>query len=245
MLDQHPNRGAIALLRVAAPLIGLLILSSSLLLFFRHAQADTLEFEAAKALLQLGVVAVIGAGVSLLTFEYQRARQLEDHAREIRRQALQHREDLLRTFLAQATAAYARVKKARRLLRARARVRRAGVEMVLTESYDLYLDSLNDAQLELENLGRDVETSAQAFSARPLVADKLHSMESYLGEIIKEYENSGSASAGAEIPMHDLPALEEMLRRAKHSRFQPDFVQPFHDMRASIRADLFQPDLLR
>src|ERR1044072_1275399 len=44
--------------------------------FFPHAKVNTLEFEVAKAVLQLGVVSVIGVMVSLFSFEYQRARQL-------------------------------------------------------------------------------------------------------------------------------------------------------------------------
>jgi len=46
-----------------------------LLLFFRDAAQGSLGFEAAKSLLQLGVVAVVGAVVSILVFEYQQERQ--------------------------------------------------------------------------------------------------------------------------------------------------------------------------
>jgi len=103
-----------------------------LLLFFRDAAQGSLGFEAAKSLLQLGVVAVVGAVISILVFEDQQERQALDKEADIERQALEkerdfdrkrleYRETLLLTILSRAMDAYGRAKKARRVLRGRAR----------------------------------------------------------------------------------------------------------------------------
>lgn len=114
-----------------------------LLLFFRDSAQGTLEFEAAKSLLQLGVVAVAGAVVSILVFEYQRERQTIDRNADLERQgaekqrdldrtSLEYREKLLLSILSRAMDAYGRAKKARRLLRGRAIATRAQAKVVLT-----------------------------------------------------------------------------------------------------------------
>ena len=240
------------LLRLAGALLSLLVLSvAALILFFRDAQQGDLKFEVAKALLQLGVVAVIAAALSILTFEYQRRRQREDKDRELQREqatkqrdldrkTLEYREDLLRSILSEATAAYSRAKKARRLLRARAI--RGG--LVVVDQYDTFLDWLNDAQLELENLARDVETSAQAFTDASAVVKHLRSMDSHLNRLIKEYEGERHRAAGNELLLERVPLLDEFLRRAGGSgTFSQSFVNPFHAVQKAIRADLLHPNL--
>jgi hypothetical protein len=67
---------------------------SVLLLFFRDAQQGSLAFEAGKALLQIGVVAVAGAVVSVLIFEYQRDRQVADKNRDDERDEKRRQADI-------------------------------------------------------------------------------------------------------------------------------------------------------
>ena len=152
------------------------------LLFFHNATQGTLPFEVAKSLLQVGVVAIAGAVISTLTFEYQhnrldaekkadikrlssekerdlirqeaeKKRDLErqsiEKQRDLERKSFEYREGLLMSTLASTMDAYSRTKKARRLLRARARVFQAGRAIILAEQYDLYIDWINDAQLGL------------------------------------------------------------------------------------------------
>ncbi len=68
----------------------------------------TLGFELATTLLQVGVVSVIGAFISMFTFEYQREKN-----RDLERRKDEYREERLKTVLNQATEAYSAVKKAR------------------------------------------------------------------------------------------------------------------------------------
>lgn len=250
-----------------------------LLLFFRHSQQGSIEFEVAKSLLQLGVVAVVGAVVSVLVFEYQREREALDKAADLKRQALdkeadlkrqaldkeadlkrqalerkrdldrkslEYRETLLLSILSRAMDAYGRTKKARRLLRGRAISTRDQARVVLADQYDVCFDMFNDAQLDFENLARDVETSARAFSEPGALVDHLRSVEAYLGKLIGEYEDFRSRFSGDEpsLALRVLPLLEDFLESTKVSRFLPEMVIPYHEVQKGIRGDLLHPNLL-
>ncbi|MBI5084490.1 MAG: hypothetical protein HZB13_07830 [Acidobacteria bacterium] len=227
-----------------------------LLLFFADSQQGSIQFEAAKALLQLSLVSVAGAVLSILVFEYQRERQAIDKAAEVARQDLQvagelrrknlkYRETLLLSILSKAMAAYGQTKKARRLLRARAISTRQDVEVVLACQYDTCFDMLNDAQLDLEDLARDVETSAKAFSDSKALVHQLRSMDNYLGELISEFETSRRRFSGGEatLPLTQLPLLADFLRPMKKSRFLQEMVVPYHKVQQGIRGDLLHPSL--
>jgi hypothetical protein len=223
-------------------------------LFFQSARANTMKFEVAKALLQLGVIAVIGTVVSLLVAEYQRERQTldkerererdtRDKKRELNRKRFEYREELLKSILVRAMAAYSAVKKARRLLRARAIIKHGDdPEVVLAEPYDLYLEMINDAQLNLENLARDIETSAQAFTDPKSLEKNVWKMEHYLSRLIEEYEEHRRMFAG-NLASADLPLLNEFTGPFKGSNFEKEVVKPYHAVQRAIRADLLHPNL--
>jgi hypothetical protein len=233
---------------VVPVLFGLFLTSAALLWFVLHdAEANTLKFEIAKAILQLGVVSVIGAIVSLFTFEFQRARQLADKEREIDHKNLEYREDLLKSTLARMTAAYSAVKKARRLLRARAILSRdRPAPCVLGKPYDSYMDVVNDAQLEVENLARDIHTSAPAFSDSKSLVAELYAIDFYLGTLISEYENTRGEFEGEEPEkaLGELAALQEFIGRAKGGPFKEHVIVPYHKIQKAIREDLLHPQLL-
>jgi hypothetical protein len=227
-----------------------------LLLFFRDAPRESLAFEIAKSLLQLGVVAVVGAVVSILIFEYQRERQASDKDVDVERQArekerdldrkrLEYRETLLLSVLSRAMDAYGRAKKARRILRGRAVSTQGQGRILFVNQYDAFFDMLNDAQLDLENLARDVETSAKAFSEPALLVKHLRLMDAYLGQLIGEYEDSRRRFSGDEptLPLRELSLLEDFLKPTKISNFMPQMVIPYHEVQKGIRADLLHPNL--
>jgi hypothetical protein len=244
-------------------LVGLFLASVTILwLFFRDAQADTLNFEVAKALLQLGVVSMVGVVISLFTFEYQRERKLLDkeldESREVQSRKLDYREDLLKTTLAKTTAEYSTVKKSRRLLRARAiKVETKGgsqldeegeeeATFVLGAEYDSQMDMVNDAQSEIESLVGDVQTSARAFTNPDALVEKLRSMESYLGNLIEEYETERrgfglqETTLGGQRELSELPQLADFISY-KRSKFRTRFVNSYHGVQKGIRADLLYP----
>lgn len=230
-------------------LVGLFLVTVATLGVFLHdAQANTLRFEIAKALLQLGVVSVIGVVVSLFTFEYQRARQLADQMREVDRKNLEYREELLKSTLAKTTAAYSAVKKARRLLRARAVVSESQSQpVVLRAPYDSYMDTINDAQLDIENLARDIETSAPAFTDSDLLVHELHSIDSFLNGLIEEYEKLRRTFQGQDPikNLSEIPLLKEFMGSTKGSQFKEQVIIPYHRVQKGIRDNLLHPQFAR
>lgn len=228
-----------------AVLVGLFVASVAGVLIPPAPTAGTIHMEIAKALLQLGVVAVAGTVVSVLVFEYQRERHNQDKDREFERKALEYREELLKAVLSRAMACYSQSKKARRLLRARALEHHDGITIVLANQYDQYLDLINDAQLELENLARDVQNSAPAFSSPDAIVKHLRSMDKYLSRIICEYErNRGlSTMADGKLTLDEFPVLKEYLKTAAESPFNPNVIVPYHEVQLAIRKDLLHPHL--
>jgi hypothetical protein len=225
-----------------------------------------LATEIAKAVLQLGVVSVVGTVVSLLIFEYQRERTRMDRERDIAQQTgekdrdlerlelekkrdlhakkVEYRESLLLGVLSKSHSAYSKSKKARRLLRAKAKqMDNDGNEILLAQGYDEYMDLVNDAQLELENLARDVATSGVAFSSPGDIVASLRQMDKYFGNLIEEYENRRPLFP-ADRPIRSLvehPRLVEYLRSAEDSEFMTQVVHPYHKVQERIRKDLLHP----
>src|SRR5262249_18814090 len=192
--------------RVILLLVLLLASAATLLaLFFRDVKQGDLAFEVAKALLQLGVVGVAGAAVTLAM-----------NATELDRQRLEYRDELLDMTLRHVVTAYANVKKARRLLRARVGIGSGGPGLVRIDDYDRYLELVNEAQLGLENLKGDVQTSARAFSYAEVIGQSLTDMEGYLGRLVKEYEAKRQlvTQNPAGLPFTGLPRLSDFLAQA-------------------------------
>jgi len=246
--------------------------------FYRNGCTTGLPLEVAKSFLQVGVVAVAGAVISLLIFEYQSERQKAEKTSEIERlsaerkndlqrqatekerdlerqtrekehesarRSIEYREALVISTLAAAMTAYVRTKKARRLLRARARVDQAGEVLILAEQYDLYLDWINDSQLALENLARDIDTSAPAFASAEFLKTEVRKMESHLGSLIKEYENNRAKFAGKPpaLPIAELPVLKDFLAPTKESTFKGSLILPYLAVQKGLRQNLMFPNL--
>jgi hypothetical protein len=216
---------------------------SLLLLFFRDASVG-IKFEVAKALLQLGVVGATGTVVSLLVFEYQRKRQQSDKDADIERKRQEYRETLLLSVLSRALDGYSRAKKARRQMRGTIAMR-GKEQVVFRDEYDKCFDVLNTAQIDLETLTRDVETSAQAFSKPVELTKNLRSMETYLRTLIGEYEDWRSRFSGepASLPLGELQHLANFLMKSDLSKFKPEMVEPRRRVQELIRADLLHPSL--
>ena len=232
--------------KLIATLAALFIASTALLLvFFRAPGVGTIEMEAAKGLLQLGVVAVAGTVVSLLLFEYQRDRNNQDKEQNLFRMNIDYRDRLLRTTLSNTITAYSQAKKARRMLRARAITEEMSRTRVQAALYDQYFDIINDAQLVLENQARDVFTSKPAFSTPEKIASNLDLMENYLSKLMSEYEKGRRRFAGEKpaLGLDQLPLLDDFIAPTAKSAFKSQVVIPFREVQSAIRSDLIQPQL--
>jgi hypothetical protein len=164
---------------------------------------------------------------------------------------LEYREELLKSTLAKAMGSFTTVKKARRLLRARAILPNNDLSndpakgTVLGRPYDTYLGMLNDAQLELENLARDVETSKPAFTQPDALVDLLWTMEKYLAEVLTEYEIERANFRGKPLVMElkFLPKLFDLIGPIENSQFRERLVKPYHNVQKCVRKDLLHPQL--
>jgi hypothetical protein len=204
---------------------------------------ETLGLEFAKALLQMSIVSGIGAVVSLLMFEYQQKRTRLDSLLmfeyQQERKRLEYDEDLLKATLGKAMESYNTAKKARHLLRARARTVKSDSKewLVSGPDYDSYMAMVIDAQLQLDNLARDVETNSRLFKRHDKLANTLRSMEAYLSGLIHEYDDKRPTSQ-REIPLTALQQLSDFLRPHGETQYDKKVVIPFRDVQKYIRGDL-------
>ena len=223
--------------RLVVMLLSILLVTIALLrLCFRNAAQGTIAFEVAKSLLQLGVVAVVGAFVSWAMTEYQLAQS-----------RYEYREELLTSTLSRAVAAYSRAKRARRLLRARSGAAPGGPGLIRLDDYDRFMEMVNDAQLELESLKGDVKTSEPAFASADSVFCFFKSMEEYLGKVVKEYEMTRHTipDSNSSVQVRQLEALSDFLGPANASLFKREVIDPYHKVQDFIRKDLLHPKLPR
>jgi len=137
-----------------------------------------LRFEFAKAALEIGVISMAGTFVSLFVSAYERRLA---HQR--------YREDFLKEVMKRVTASYNKSKGARRIARAKGLVPADEPAAVRLEAYDCCMEVVNDAQLELEAVKKDLETSKGFFPEDSAIYYQVKSMEHYLGDLVSEYED--------------------------------------------------------
>lgn len=199
---------AVGLVLLSLTSLGVVVLIAT----FGSVEPDTLWFEIAKTLLQVGVVLVLGALLSLMTTEYQRRQQQADSRRE-----------LLSDLLGRAARAYNDVKRARRLLRGQATTQ-DGTE-ILAAPYDQQTAAINDAQLEFETLADEVRGAGIPELAESL-ATKFDIIEKSLGALVTEYETARREFAGDPLSLQiaRLPVLESFLQHPAKDEAAPRVV---------------------
>jgi len=159
---------------------------------------DEIWFEVAKAGLQLGVVAIIGAGIAASL------KRLEV-ARDNRRQLSDHRLGILRRVVT----SYNRIKAVRRILRAHG-FRSPDVGDLTAEQVSVFesqLQRLNEEQLTLEATYREIEAQPTVFANSACIQSTLKTVEEYLHGVI------GWEAYGAEVVAH---APANVLNKMSH-----------------------------
>jgi uncharacterized small protein (DUF1192 family) len=240
-------------------LVSLVLLSIIALIALSHwdlLKEHTFGQEIGKGLLQVISVSVIGTTASLLLAEFNRAQAVrqkqKDHKREKEQEQIErqrrlneNKDQFRKEILHKANQSYADTKRARRLLRARGfSTPFAGVwdgnTPILLEVYDKYMESINDAQLELEVIGKEIAFNKQAFSSPELVKGYVEEMEGYLGLIVSEFEKHRADFSGtpASLPIAQLKEMRAMLGPAEGSPFINIFATRYKDVINSIRTDL-------
>ena len=187
-----------------------------------------LEIEAAKSLLQLMAVAVIGNVVLLLIRNY-----------EDRKKALTARRDLLRTDLSQDLGElYGKTKQIRRTLRAATDWE---PNTLPAQKYSESLEELSDIQVKLEGLQSKAAAGARQRTLPAAVPDHLRSMERYLSALVSEYERSAHLGKDT-LAIATTPILEGFMGKGVNSTFRAGYSQAYHEafrgVESAIEADL-------
>jgi hypothetical protein len=192
-----------------------------------------LAFEAGKAGLQLGVVTVFGAGVALGLRQFDVARDERARLREYRLSVFRDTVD-----------AYHKVKTVRRTLRALDLVPPASgsVSSKQADEFHAQMCALNEAELSLEKIRREIEGQEEAFPTASKQLSGLSAMERYLRDILRVWETPGGRTGGdTDPPTEDLlKALRDFASRRRDTP-QNAFWPSFKALERAIRADLVGP----
>jgi hypothetical protein len=217
--------------QVAAFLIVLLVVAvAGLLTVASFWPVKELPTEIAKSLLQLTVVAVAGHVVSILITKANNERQ-----------DLMRADELRNALLDRLNESFVEVKKVRRLARATSEKVMIGAvtQLFIHKSrFHEYLQALNDAQLKLEIVSKDVESNKSLFIDAKDVIKRLDMMEEYLNRLVDEYEHLSVMTVSDPVdcfPVIGFSRLSDLLGPYKTSNFRKEFVHTYYANLESIR----------
>lgn len=138
--------------------------------------------------------------------------------------------------LADLISSYSGVKKVRRNMRAKMEMI-FGVEQVYYNIYDHQMVIINDIQLSLEVVKRELRIFSGAFDDPGGLTEHVRAMENYLGALIDEYEkNLRNYSVGSGIPVAKLERLKCFIERGDNTDFGV-FAQAFQGALLLLQAE--------
>lgn len=191
-----------------------------------------LRIELAKALLQLGVVGVVGGFVTWLLSERSKANERAVQERDKRRERQEALNELRRSA-------------AGRLVSATNAVRRAPLLIESHRSKKTYgeqMRGLVDVWLDLSLLRHEQE-SAGAFARHGSINKQITAMQHYLDSLIKEwrdeYRSLPDPPADAWDRIQALPALEDLRDAGRHSTFTEGYLHPYREALRLMREEIF------
>lgn len=196
---------------------------------------EYLDDEVFKLTYQFLLIVVLGAGVSASFQAISFAREARERRRAFQREV----HDGLVT-------GYNDAKRARRLLRARARVNidpeTSARYDILFKQYDRQLEALSGAQLSIEFAIRRIEVNRLLFYHADDIVASLKVVEKYLNEVIDEWEETGPKAktlGPVKLTSAELPNLEDFLRHYHPAaRFPSHFKEPFKKALRLIEGDI-------
>lgn len=207
------------------------------------------KLELVKVSLQVLLVVVFGTVASVLLAEFNRKRGqlLESEAEkrkdletenERRKRQMENLSQYRRDLMKRLAVNYSGCKKCKRLFRARA-VSSAGTErLVRASEYDKLMQEVNDVQLDLEEIGRELERADIALPEGETVRGCVRKMEQYLSQLVGEYEQRMPAFHGdpSSWRLSEMPILWDLIRPHSESRIGEEFTQPYYNSIAALKA---------
>lgn len=217
-LCQVARRGP--MIKLSVTIWALILVALGLVFIFIKYPDETKLFlgdeEVFKLTFQFLLITAVGGGVALLY------KQLE-HIREIRKS--------LREMHAELLDAFNLAKKVRRELRAQLGTREKinPDEMITAEMYEKQMELISDAQMVFEVHAKRGEDSSLWFWGDPRLSEPLSKVESYLNDILKEYQDELSKFSGTPPArkLEDLKKLTEFIGPyTEESKFAEEFKYP-------------------
>jgi hypothetical protein len=203
----------------------LAIIAVSILIVREQSVTNRIGNEVFALTYEFFLTVVIGSGVSVLFQTISYARELRDRRRALQREIHQA-----------LVTGYNDAKKARRLLRARARnAPRApdGVGCGIDAAeYDVQMEALSTAQLSIELATRRIEVNRALFYRAPELLVAMNDVGKYLNTVIDEWEDVRPLlhETHAPLTMARVPCLDAFLRDYRESAlFRDGFKLPFDD----------------
>lgn len=212
--------------------IGLLTLVS-IFLVWNHFKPSGVPLEIIKALLNITTAVLISQGVAFIVNKYNEDRKKESFEDETRN-------DLLNCL----NNSFIDIKKIRRKARAISIHKKSAQNidnLILPfESYISMMEIINDVQLNLEIITKNIETKSYMFKNGKNIFNKITIMEEYLNSIVDEWEHVSikTNKITKSINTCQLPKLNDMIGTYRTSEFRTKFVHPYYESVESIRASL-------
>jgi hypothetical protein len=204
---------------------------AALILLANTGKVTGFETETYKAALELLLITVTGQVISLLVTRATQAKE-ETKARDAFR----------REIITRLNRTYIDIKKLRRLMRAKSIRNRTEAEPfeILESLYQEFLSQLNDSQLSLEVIAKDIQSAQGLFTDYNELHTDIHSMEEYLNHIVDEFEEALPSTDGISprIRYLNYPRIADLIGAYKSSAFRRQFVHPYYRALDLLRKDL-------
>ena len=187
---------------------------------------------------------IIGTILAMLLANYKSIQSKLEKEREERQLREKNRDQYRKDSLDKLNKSYAKTKNARRMLRAKGFIypnnKDAGDDnLLILSEYDLFMDDINDSQLQLEDIRGQISTNQSAFSNPGILVTNLESMDDYLGKLIRDYETFRPGFNGnpPTRKIGDFPDTKSFLAHGGEE-FKTNFSTKCKDIRAEIRRDI-------
>jgi hypothetical protein len=207
------------------------------------AESEVLALEAAKVGMQLAVVTFLGLALTYVLGRVDEARK--DRAREadMEREERRRLNDYRLTIHRDAMCAYTEIKTVRRTLRALGFAPRVSgpSDPEQLEPFNAQMLTLNEAELSLEKVEREIAAQAGVFPKAAQCLDKLETAQGFLREVLDAWETSAlRAPEPDDRQRTSLERLDDFLAKRSDHRAE-DLLLSIDAFESAIRTDLIAP----
>lgn len=220
-------------MKLATFIVSIVLVACGLLLYsiVTSGKVQNLETETYKILLQFISIAIFAQIIALLIANHSRKRE-----EAIAKDGLQ------REIIACLNKNFTECKKLRRTLRAKSEKNRDDSlpKIVKCSIYDEACSTINDIQLSLEVICKDIEASQALFINYKKLYGNVLAMEEYLNGIVDEFEAPAPKTERNPPVFHytDLPRIFDLVGPYKTSSFRNSFVHTYYKALDELKSGL-------